>query len=245
MEAKNYEIMEGITSPIVDIKTLQEKANEAATKAALKEIDDFYNGYNSPYKESIREFLKNKTIDHAFSVPDIVVAINETLTQEVDRIANTAVAKTFLPMVKELLTRAEPEIKFSEILKKYIDEFYDKEDHYPDDFSVEKERDERSFVTHTISSPGKKYDINIYRKLDDTLEIYTLPLKHSNSHISQPTMKLTIDGSAVLEMPFVKGLLEDRFLSYIATIIMANSNIIMDVDDFYEDMFPTNHCHCD
>jgi hypothetical protein len=238
--------MEGITTPIVDLKELQQKANEAATKAALKEIDDFYNGYDSPYKKAIREYLNNKSVDMSFSVPDIIVAINEELTIEVDRIANTAIANTFLPLIKNILTRADAEVKFSKILEKYIEEFYDSDDHDPDDFSVEKTREERSFSTYTISSPGKQYDINIYNKAEGVNEIYTLPWKTGREgYNDKHTMKLSIDGCATLEMPFTKNILHDPSLCYIATMVMANSNIVFDVKDFDYDMFPNNHCHCD
>lgn len=235
--------MDGILSPVVNLEELQQKANEAAQKAALKEIDDFYNGYDSPYRKTIKEHLKNKAVDHAFDLPDIVSVVNEKISAEVDRIANTAISKTFLPMVTEMLTRAEPEIKFSDILRKFIEKFYDKDDHDTYDFSVDKKRDDGSFSTYEITGAGKTYDINIYNNREGRHEIYTLPFRHSIDRHSQQVMKLSLDG-ATLEMPFVKGVLDDPFLSYIATIVMANSNIIMDTTEFDDDMFPHDECYC-
>ena len=59
-------------------------------------------------------------------------------------------------------------------------------------------------------------------------------------------MKISLDGGATLELPFTKGILEDEFTSFIARLDIGNNNIVFDVDDFDEDMFPQDdHCHCD
>jgi hypothetical protein len=69
--------------------------------------------------------------------------------------------------------------------------------------------------------------------------------KYSRSYQSNQTMKISLDDGATLELPFTKGILEDRFTSYIARLVIGNNNIIFDVTEFDEDMFPRDHCHCD
>ena len=53
-----------------------------------------------------------------------------------------------------------------------------------------------------------------------------------------------LDGGVTLEMPFTAKVLEDSFVSYIAKLIIAKTQITFDVSDFNEDMFPEDECHC-
>jgi hypothetical protein len=68
--------------------------------------------------------------------------------------------------------------------------------------------------------------------------------KYFGSHESKQTMKISLDGGATLELPFTKGVLEDPFVSFIARLVIGNNNIIFDVNEFDEDMFPRHECHC-
>ena len=115
--------------PKIDLDILQEKANEAAMKGAIECINNFYNGYNSPYKKAIEEELKSKSLMNGGNIilPDILVRINEQLSAEIDRIANQAIAKTYIPLVTKFLTGVDREVKFSDILKKFKDTFEDGE----------------------------------------------------------------------------------------------------------------------
>lgn len=106
--------------PQLDLTILQHSANEAAMQGAISAINEFYTGWNSPYKKAIEADLESKSIDPMFSLPDILGVINEKLQQEIDSIANAAVAKSFVPLVKQITMRAEPEIMLSDIMKKFI-----------------------------------------------------------------------------------------------------------------------------
>ena len=50
--------------PVIDTEVLQEKVNQAAMKGALSTIEDFYTGYNSPFKKAIKEDLESKEINY-------------------------------------------------------------------------------------------------------------------------------------------------------------------------------------
>lgn len=41
----------GIVTQVLDIAKLQEVANQAAMESAIKEIKDYYGGYNSPIND--------------------------------------------------------------------------------------------------------------------------------------------------------------------------------------------------
>ncbi|MFK5281440.1 hypothetical protein ACI3PL_17950, partial [Lacticaseibacillus paracasei] len=61
--------------PVLNLEYLQQKANEYATKGVEDAIENFYNGYNSPYKKAIEENLKNKGVDNNFDIPDIIAVL--------------------------------------------------------------------------------------------------------------------------------------------------------------------------
>jgi hypothetical protein len=242
--------------PVIDNKLLQKKANEYAQKGAEDCIKEFYTGYNSPYKKAIEESLINKGFDNEIAIPDIIGILNKSFSKEVDLIANNAISQSFIPLVKDFLTRANSEYKLSEILKKFIectDFNHDNDD--ADDYNLEIIKEDGSFTYLQISNGDRNYEIHFYsssNKSNETklYEIYRLPnyfdkesrSKYGNHLIN--TMKLTVD-NITLEMPFVSNVLEDSFVSFISKIVIANSKITFDVDDFEEDMFPEReHCHC-
>ncbi len=249
--------------PVLDTDVLQQKANEFAVKGAIKAIEDFYTGYDSPYKKAITANLMNKGVDTSIEIPDIIGILNSSISAEIDRIANSAVSKTFIPMVKSFLTRADAEIKLSDILKEFIEstDYENDDDAYAERYSVEIKKDDGSFTYLVISDGNVSYEVHFYfsdknkNKENPKVkvgEIYTLPYvkgknssSFSRSGSSDKAMKMTIDG-VTLEMPFTPNVLEDKFVSYVAKLIIANTKITFDVDDFDEDMFPKReNCHCD
>ncbi|MCT4253019.1 hypothetical protein HZP37_18155 [Elizabethkingia anophelis] len=243
--------------PVINTELLQQKANEYAMKGAEDALKEFYTSYNSPYKKAIEENLNNKGLDHSFDIPDIIGVLNDKLSHEVDQIANAAIAKSFVPLVKKFLTREEPEIKFSYILEKFIErtdyEYKSKNgdvDRY--DYSAERINEKYdSFFDYKISNGKIGYELRFYQREQDKIEIMSLPYlidedgKSRYRHEVQEKMKVSLDDGVSLELPFVKGILEDDFVSFIARLVIGNNNIIFDVEDFEDDMFPNNHCYCD
>ncbi len=242
--------------PVLDMEALQKKANEFAMKGAEDALKEFYTGYNSPYKKALEAALINKGVDDSIDIPDIVGTLNESISKEVDEIANLAVAKTFLPLVKRFLTRADGEIKFSDLLKEFISYTdYDFNTEFDwEDYNVREEKNDGSFMYLEISNSKIKFELHFYQKdskQKNVYEIYVLPYikeggdKHGSRSFSQRTMKLTVDGGTALEIPFTPGVLEDNFMSYIAGLIINNTKITFDTDSFSEDMFPErSNCHC-
>lgn len=240
----------------VDTALIQEKANEFATKGALKAIEEFYTGYNSPYKQAITNALEGKEVDtYRLQLPDICALINEKLSTEIDAIANTAIAKTFVPMVQRLLTRHEKEAKFSDILKLYI-KSYDDADY--DNFNVEViKNDQYEWLNIELSDTKRQYLFTLHLDSPSNKEgkpkfkLLSLPdFKESDSYNyktsqfkNRQVMKVSLDG-ATLELPFTKDILADSFISGMAGYVLANTLFTIDTREFDEDMFPeTCHCH--
>jgi hypothetical protein len=231
--------------PVLDTAILQEEANKAAMKGAIKVFDDFYNGYNSPYKKAIEEDLKAKKLGANIQLPDIIGILNESLSAEVDRLANTAISKSFLPLVQKFLTRTDPEIPFSAILKEFI-ECIDDSDLDPDDYTVEIKEDARyEWLDIKVGVGKQNYSFTLhfdYKSKKEGLKKYKLPNLPYTPDSRQKKMKLSI-GDASLELPFTTDILKDDFMSYMARIVISESLITMDMDYFDDSLFP-ERCHC-
>lgn len=232
---------------VLDLKTIQEKANEYALKGAIESIKEYYSGYNSPFRKAIDEELKNHATGPLIKLPDIIAILNESLSKEVDEIANVAIAKTFVPMVKRFLTRENAEMTFSDFLRHFIEQTDSKS---IEDVSVDVTKDERfGWLSIEIHSSENDYKLTLHQDSDSKKEgkpkyhILSLPENYSVKMNKVPVMKMYI-GDATLEIPFTRDILRDNFTAFIARLVLSDTKITMDRDDFSEDMFP-EHCHCE
>lgn len=232
--------------PVLDTAVLQEKATEFAMKGAVESIKEFYSGYNSPFREQINEHLKQTEISCTIQLPDIIALINESLTKEIELIANTAISKTFIPLVQKFLVREEKEIAFSKILKKFIKATEAK--NY-DDCEITIKESYHGWLDVELSTEEKIYSICLHQEYFSKkagvqkFQVLSLPRNYNSKETYNQTMKLSLDG-ATLEMPFTKDVLKDDFTSYIARLVIGNCLITMDCKDFDEDMFDNDECHC-
>lgn len=233
--------------PVLDVDALQKAANEFAMKGATESLKEFYSGYNSPYRKAIDEELKNKGISFAAELPDIIAVLNESLSAQIDAIANEAIAKTYVPLVRKFLTRAEPELKLSDILKEFI-EVNDLKS--PDDCELDLDKSSpHGWINMKLSFEGKTYGICLHSCYETEklpvkkYHILSLPSDMSYNTYPNQKMILTVDGGK-LEMPFTRDILTDRFTSFIARLVIAGTKITIDCEEFEYDMFP-ERCHCD
>ena len=231
--------------PVLDLKVLKEKANEAAMKGAIKSIEEYYTGYDSPFKKKITEELKKTEIGFGLKLPDIIALINDSLSKEIELIAHKAVAESYVPMVQGFLTRAEKEVKFSEILQQFVQSIYGI--HY-NECSCTITKSSHGWLEVKLSSEKKKYNLTLhkhdeYGKPKAKVQKYQfLGLPYDQSSYDR-NMELTCEGGT-LKIPFSQHSLQDKFISFIGTMIIAGSVITMDCDGFDEEMFP-QECYCD
>ncbi|MFV0382270.1 MAG: hypothetical protein ACK5KR_08650 [Breznakia sp.] len=67
-----------IEIPGIDTEVLKKQALESATKGALAEIKDFYEGYNSPYRKGIKKSLDSQSIGNgSFGLPNVIGLIKK------------------------------------------------------------------------------------------------------------------------------------------------------------------------
>jgi len=231
--------------PVIDNDLLQQRANEYAQKGAEEVLKEFYTGYKSPYKQIIEENLKNKGLNNfPFGLPDIVGILNEKIIREFDELANTAIAQTLIPYAKSLLTRQEESIKFSDILSKFIEHEFDKEDDDPEDFTCEVNKDSKfDWLNIQINSPSASYDLTFHtHKKEDEIQRYQiLSLPRTGKDHYKKEMKITVR-DVKIEVPITTELLQNDFTAFLASILISKSKITMDTTDFDEDMFPIDHC---
>jgi hypothetical protein len=242
------ENMENTILPVINNELLQQKANEYAQKGAEKCLEEFYTGYNSPYKKAIEENLKNKALSKfPFGLPDIVGILNDKIIAEFDELANTAIAQTLIPYAKSLLTRQGENLNFSDILSKFIEHNFDKEDDDPEDFTCEViKHSTYDWLTVQLSSPENSFEIVLHthkeKEGNQFYQILSLPREGKDCYKKE--MKITV-GDVKIEVPFTTGLLKNDFTAFLTSILISRSKITMDVTDFDEEMFPRGYCHCD
>lgn len=233
-------------APAIDLEILQKKANEYAMKGAEESIKEFYTGWNSPYRKALDEELKKQEIGTGLQLPDIIALINNTLSKAVDEIANTAIAKTFLPQVQRFLTRVDPEIKFSDILKEFIEEDEHDIDRDSCECSITKDA-KYGWLDIEISDSKRSYKFVLHEDYEAKKEGITkykalrLPSEFYSERYGEK-MTLSVDG-VKLELPFTRDVLKDGFVTHMARLVLCDSAITMDCDGFEDDMFP-ERCHC-
>lgn len=233
--------------PVLDTEKLKQKAQESAMKGAMQEVQDFYESYSSPFRKKIKEQLEGMEVkSHQIQLPEIIGLINDSLSKEIDLIANQAVAKSFVPLVKKFLTKAPSEMKFSEFLKEIIDTTHN--DDY-ENYECECEKN----TTHgwydvTIRYKGSEYKFTFHedyntKKTNPGKYYHILSLPYNYDSKSNRNMVLNYEG-ATLEIPFTHAVLQDDIVSLSARCIMADTKFEFDTLEFEEDMFP-ERCHCD
>jgi hypothetical protein len=234
--------------PKLDLKQLQEKAQEAAMKGATKEIEEFYSGFNSPFRKAVQKHLESKTTSIHLELPDIIARINEALSEEVDRIANNSIAETFLPLATEALTRIDKHVKFSEILNEFVKSCHNdfKDEWTRPDLSV-NEDEKYHWLNIKISYTDYKevtqnYTFTLHKNHDELgYRLLSLPFTLNASSLNYTKKMKLKNGEGSIEMPFTRGSLKDEFTAYMARLVICESEIEMDCDFFDEDMFRSEY----
>jgi hypothetical protein len=231
-----------LTTPTLDNQALQAKITEMANKGAMKAIEEYYTGYDSPFLKAFKEEVKEKSISISFDIPDIVSSINKAISDEVDKLTAIAISKTFIPQLNHVLHREEKEIKLSDILRKFVSIYSADEQH---EFSFLMIRHyEYEWYTVEIASSKEKYKFTLHKdwkSKGESIQKYKLISLPNDSYQSK-MMKINV-GEANIEIPFTYNILNDQFYSYIARLILSDSVIELDCDDFEDEMFESG-CHC-
>jgi len=246
--------MENLEQPKIDKKEIQKRANEAANKAYLDEIERYYTGHNSPYKNMIQEELKKQDFKFNMKLPNILEKINDSLSQEIDKIANNAVTLSYIPMVSKVLVELEDkEPKMSWFLKEIIKETEPQREDYEEfDFSYEK-NERYEWLNCQLTTPENYYEFTLHKKKyygkeedkhkGKAYNLLSFPHNKFKTGYNS-NMKVRKD-NVEIEMPFTPNILQDKVLGIFFKLILNDGLIILDCENFQEDMFPEDdHCIC-
>ena len=231
-----------LTVPEIDKEKLQKVANEAAQKAFFTVVNDYYNEYKSPYQKKVREQLDKQEFSYALQLPDILSKINESLSAEIDRIANEAVAYTYLPLISRILIRIQKYLKWSEVLKMIISELEPEESEYAD-FLFSYTHDKLGWLNCKLNTPENVYEFTLhtteYKPKPGSEIKYRLLCFPENKGLEKYRRKMVIRKDDVtIEMPFTPGIIQDKVMSIFMKLMLSNCEIDMDCDSFDDEMFP-------
>lgn len=234
--------------PSIDMSKVQELANQFAMEGMRQALSEFYTGYNSPFKKAVVEHFNDQVPSYQLDLPGVMAMLNEALSSLCDKIVNQAIATTYIPLVKDLLTRSKDEVKVSEIVKKFIDVYAESDEWDGDNFKVSLEKDDR-FDWYNLKLESVEDEVKLQITLHtadrlheiDRYQILSMPIEEGYGY-KFGRMKCTVtseDGTnATLEMPYGHGILCNGFLRYIAKIVMFNTRIVLDQLDFYDIIYP-------
>lgn len=240
--------MGNLKTPEINIEEIQEAANAAAKKAYLNAIADYYTSYSSPYKKLIEAELEKQKFKYNMELPNIMAEINESLSNEVDSIANQAIATSFIPMISKALIGLDKEMKLSELLKMIIEELEPDSDNYEEfHFSYKEEREygwiECELTTHLNNYAFTLHTLSRSKQQEGKYQLLSMPYnKYKKGYNSNMTI---YKDDIKIEMPFTPGILEDEVLNIFFKMMLSNTIIELDCEGFDDDMFPEDeHCHC-
>ncbi|MDR1884277.1 MAG: hypothetical protein LBR26_16075 [Prevotella sp.] len=216
--------------PGIDTEVLEKQALESATKGALSEIRDFYEGHNSPYRTMLRKSLESQSTGNScFKLPNVTGLINSAISAEIDRIVNNAVANTYLPMITEILTGAAKEMKLSEILDMIRGGI-----HSDDEFHA-KIAKHHVYDWYDLKIQTGKYDYetSLHEHLTEKGKYHLLSMPYRKNSVER-TMKFHLGNkNKYIEMPFEANIANDEVAIVCAKLLIADTVIDIDFNGEY------------
>jgi hypothetical protein len=155
-------------------------------------------------------------------------------------------------LATKMFTRVETEIKLSDFLKEIINiSDYDYHKYDTSDYSISFERSYpeedilKDYYKVEVSFPNKNHSFAATIKTFEDKREMTISNLPDTKQNYQRVMVFSLENGGTLKLPFVKDILADPFAVYLARLILADTIIIFDVDDFHDDLFPElDNCHC-
>lgn len=230
----------GIVAPVLDIEKLQQVANEAAMHTAIKEIEDYYNGYNSPFRKQVQEYLKQNVPSPEIEIPNIVEEVQKSIVGEVEKIAKELSIKNCISTLRKGITHLPLEDDGSIKLSKVFDEM-ERDIDIENGEWIEADVKEDGFFTSkwlkvilTIKKENCEekilefilHDNNNDDKHPNTKIVLSMPY-HMNKW-ENAKIKIKDNEGLEIEMPMFHGLANDPVLLTIAKLVMYRTPVVVD-----------------
>ena len=98
-----------ITAPVLDMNVIQKAAQDAAMKAALEEVKDYYLGYNSPYRKQLKEYMAKNAPSTRLELPEFSELLSKSLTAEIENFVNKKCVESFAQALRKGFTHLKEE----------------------------------------------------------------------------------------------------------------------------------------
>lgn len=197
----------------VDQELLNEKAKEFATKALLNEVEEYYTGYNSPFRNAVKEQLKKQEISCHVELPDILKVLNDAVDKEHSSIVEKFINLSFIDDLRSSLQLQPKTLQFSEFLRGVMNA-----DHNEYHYDVEKYD-----LDIEESDSTKKFKIT-YQKEQIEVTVQTFDKGKTYEFCRKAYLKANYSGNYT-----------SRINSYLLSLAISSTVITeFDVESFYE-----------
>lgn len=235
-----------ITAPVLDKNIIQKAAQEAATRAALREIEDYYCGFDSPYRKQLREYLEKNAPSTRLELPEFSELLSKSLSAEIENIVNKKCVESFAQEIRIAFSHLKEEndgtillSTLAEDMMTYID-FDDPE--YDNSFELEvrdgsfnKLKD--VYVTISEDDVEKKYKFTLMpNSSDGTYRVLSMPYTSDDNDLYTANKKITLKTEkCTVSFPMFSGVSNDHTLLVLARCIMFDAQIRIDQDYISKD----------
>lgn len=235
-----------ITAPVLDKNIIQMAAQEAATKAALREIEDYYCGFDSPYRKQLREYLQKNAPSTRLELPEFSEMLSKSLSAEIENIVNKKCVESFAQEIRRAFSHLKEESDgtillstLAEDMMSHID-FDDSE--YDNSFELEVRDSSFNYlkdvyVTISEDDAEKKYKFTLMQNSSDgTYRVLAMPYTSNDNDLYTADKKITLKTeNCTVSFPMFSGVSNDHTLLALARCIMFDARIRIDQDYISKD----------
>ena len=223
-----------IKAPVLDMSIIQKAAQEAATKATLREIEDYYCGLCSPYRKQLREYLEKNAPSVHLELPEFSELLSKSLSAEIENIVNKKCAEKFAQELRRKFSHLKEESDGTILLSTLAEDMmhdldFDDPD-YNNSFELKVSDGGLSYqkkVCVTISKDDveKVYEFYLYSNSSDgTYSIFSIPNKCDDNYYSSDKMTLKSE-KCTITFPMFSGVSNDYILLFLARCVMFDAHI--------------------
>lgn len=228
-----------ITAPVLDMNVIQKAAQDAAMKAALKEVEDYYLGYSSPYRKKLHEYLEKNAPSAKLELPEFSELISKSLSAEIENIVNKTCAERFAQELRSCFSHLKEEEDGTILLTTLANnmmagiDFEDSDKNNSFDLEVSDgyfPSWKKVHVTIFEYDVERHYDFTLTNNVsDDTYSIISMPTKIDDEHYTTNKVNIRSETSTI-SFPMFSGVTNDRILLVLARCVMFNARIRIDRD---------------
>lgn len=226
-----------ITAPVLDMNVIQKAAQDAAMKAALEEVKDYYLRYDSPYRKQVQEYMAKNAPSTRLELPEFSELLSKSLVAEIENIVNKKCVESIAQELRKGFTHLKEEDDGTIFLTNLAEDMM---------YSVDLEDADsnNSFeleVSDTDFSGWKRVHINIWEDDEQTKYAFTLskngsdgtysimgmPAKDSDAEYHFDTINVK-NRKGTISFPMFSGVSNDHILLVLARCIMFDARIRID-----------------